>query len=111
MRQEVVKRCCQLQVPGPEQEGKSALGTGIARCLQGTKIGAKSFSHPQCPQGGQESSLFILLPLSVESKPERGQILREARQRGQSGQWPCLSQVKDPYPQREGSSWKSKHFN
>lgn len=30
---------------------------------QGPEICGQSFSHPQCLQGGQEGSLFVLLPL------------------------------------------------
>lgn len=96
MRQEVVEGCSHLQVPGPDRRGCQVLGTEPARCPQGPEFGDHSFSHPKCPQAGQEGSLFILFPLSVESRPEGGQILQRPDREGTQGSGPTSARPRTP---------------
>ena len=65
-------------------------------------------------RGSRGGCLFILFPLSVESKPEGGQILQRPDRQGTQGGGPTSAGLRTPphrTPQRAGSGPKSKHFN
>lgn len=82
-----------------DRRGCQILGTEPAQCLQWPEIGNQSFSHPQRPPGGQEGSLFILLPLSVASRPGGGQILQRPDREGTQGGSPASAGTPTPREQ------------
>lgn len=65
---------------------------------------AKVLPTLPCPQRGQESSLFILLPLSVESRPEGDQILQRPDREGTQGSSPAPARPRTPSPREQAAA-------